>query len=63
MREQRDVGSLDCEAFTTKPTGERADCDTDGHYRCMECTRRNPVGYYEPVHGWVTEDDLRRWSA
>jgi hypothetical protein len=44
VREQRDIGDCDCPAFTTKPlpAGERNDCDTDGHYRCKECTRRDP---------------------
>lgn len=30
---------LDCEAFDTsdRQFGEIAHCDTDGHYRCVEC--------------------------
>ena len=62
-KEERDP-DFPCDAFTIKvlPLGEQDDCDTDGHYRCMECKRRNPAGYWEPRYGWVTEDDLPRWS-
>lgn len=42
VREERDP-DFPCEAFTTKwvPMGER-DCETDGHYRCWECTHKDP---------------------
>lgn len=38
VREQRDLGDLDCSEFDTShgPAGDRT-CDTDGHYRCKEC--------------------------
>jgi hypothetical protein len=48
VREQRDQ-DFDCLDFTTRPLlfGERAECDTDGHYRCRECRRRNPNNYID----------------
>lgn len=44
VREQRDVDDMDCHWFTTKllPLGDSADCQTDGHYLCRECVRRDP---------------------
>ena len=41
-KERRDVNpEFDCEAFTLKPLqfGERADCESDGHYMCNYCKR------------------------
>ena len=48
IREVRDE-EFDCEAFTTKPLklGERADCETDGHYRCQECSRRDSENFID----------------
>jgi len=51
VREERDP-EFPCEVFTTKytPHGER-DCETDGHYRCWECTRRHPDLVFEQTYG------------
>lgn len=38
VRQQRDVGDMDCKDFD--PTPRRlfsGRCETDGHYRCIEC--------------------------
>ena len=37
-REPRGPGDEDCEAFDPGAPGF-GDCDTDGHYRCSECTQ------------------------
>lgn len=54
VREQRDP-DFDCEAFTTKSLalGERAECETDGHYRCWECKRRDPKIVFDSINGLV----------
>jgi hypothetical protein len=55
VREQRDPDlENDCQAFTTRPVphGE-ADCETDGHYRCWECSRKDPSIQFDGVFGLV----------
>lgn len=61
VREQRDP-DFDCEAFTTKrlPLGDSADCETDGHYRCWECKRRDPEIVFDAINGLVRGEGVDR---
>lgn len=45
-REARDDGDDDCEAFDPGPQDRFADCPSDGHYRCAECSK------YAPDEDW-----------
>jgi len=49
VREQRDVGDLDCPDFERGfvSIGDfRPECETDGHYRCIECKWLDPNSEY-----------------
>jgi hypothetical protein len=48
VREQRDEGDRDCPDFETGTSRGRnwQTCDSDGHYRCIECKWLDPDSEY-----------------
>ncbi len=57
--EERDV-DFPCGSFTTRllPLGELPDCETDGHYRCWECKRKDPAIIFDETDGIVRIEEL-----